>query len=559
MTDLQIEIGLGVLLAIAIVAAVCALVARSSTRKRAEDAIAERDEERQRASGLMAEAARLPEVRERAERAEKQVRDAAQEGQRLNTRIATLDTEARRDREGRDASDSAAESLRGQLAERSTRVETLQTALAAAEAELTVLRQQLDGAHSELAQSRANQSTLQKQLLEQTQLATKAGSERDAVTQLQKETVAFLDRAKTELRSSFTDAASKVFDEKAIALDRKIEVSSEQSRTGLEAKLKPFQETVTQFRERLETITLDNTKGRAELVGKIGELTSLNQNMAAAADSLTKALKGNAKMRGDWGELVLDTVLKSSGLVEGTNYERQTRVHDEELDKQRVPDVVVHLPDGRKVVVDSKVNLIAWAEATNADDQTLIDDALRRHSLALRNHVRDLSDKNYPALIGADALQITIAFVPIEGALSHALAHMPDLQTQAFDKKVVFATPNTLMAMLQVVERLWTRDKLQRQVATIANEAGKLLDALTSFLSEFEAIETQVGKTSATVAAARKRLQTSQQSVIARAQRLVEAGARGKKALAEELIPVEPTEAAIPLEADSDAGDNPDV
>ncbi|HEX3896455.1 MAG TPA: DNA recombination protein RmuC, partial [Rudaea sp.] len=299
-------------------------------------------------------------------------------------------------------------------------------------------------------------------------------------------------------------------------------------------------------------ITLDNTKGRAELVGKIGELTSLNQNMAAAADSLTKALKGNAKMRGDWGEIVLDTVLKSSGLVEGTNYERQARVHDEDLNKHRVPDVVVHLPDGRKVVVDSKVNLIAWAEATNAEEASLVDDALRCHSLALRNHVRDLSDKNYPALVGPDALQMTIAFVPIEGALSHALAHMPDLQTHAFEKKVVFATPNTLMAMLQVVERLWTRDKIQRQVATIASEAGKLLDSLSSFLGEFAAIETQLGKTTTAVEAARKKLQTSQQSVIARAQRLVEAGARGKKALAEELIPVESTEAAIPLEIDSD-------
>ena len=347
----------------------------------------------------------------------------------------------------------------------------------------------------------------------------------------------FLQDAETRLRTVFVEAASKVFDEKSLALDQRIRASGDESKVGLEATLKPFAERIGQFQARLEQLQGDQAKDHASLVGTIGELKSLNQGMADATSGLTRALKGNAKTRGDWGELILETVLKASGLEEGRNYTAQASTTDEDTGQRRRPDVVVNLPDGRQVVVDSKVNLVAWADYTSADSPEAAQDALASHTTALRQHVRDLADKNYPKLLGADALDMTILFVPIEGALAAALAFNPDLQTEAFARRVVFASPNTLMAMLRVVERLWLRDKVQKQVDLIGTEAGKLVDSLTTFLAEFQQIETRLDQASRAFRDAKSTLQDSPQSVVARARRLVEAGAKGKKAIPEELRP----------------------
>ena len=380
-----------------------------------------------------------------------------------------------------------------------------------------------------------------------------AVAQRDAAVAAQEESKSFLLNAQEKLRIAFVEAASKVFDEKAMALDRKILDSSELSKRGLEETLKPFAERVGQFQVKLELLASDDARERATLVGTIGELKTLNQGMADAANALTKALKGNAKARGDWGELILETVLKASGLEEGKNFERQAHTTDEESGQRRQPDVVVLLPDGRKVVVDSKVNLIAWADANGAESPEAYQDALIRHAAALRLHMRDLSEKNYPKLIGAQALDMTVLFVPIEGALSAALSLNPDLQTEAFGKRVVFASPNTLMAMLSVVERLWTRDKLQKQIGIIGAEAGRLLDTIISFMDEFEVVETRIKQSADALKQAKNRLSDSPQSVLARTRRLIEAGVKGKKAIPEELQPVAGDEGLLlPAAGDSD-------
>lgn len=389
-----------------------------------------------------------------------------------------------------------------------------------------------------------------------------AASERDAAKEAVVETKAFLAKAQSEMRTAFTEAASKVFDEKSLLLDQRIQASSEVSKAGLEATLKPFAEKVTTFQAKVEQLGTDQAKEHAQLVGTIGELKGLNQNMATAAEALTRALKGNAKTRGDWGELILETVLKGSGLEEGKNYVTQMHTVDDDTNQRKYPDVVVNLPDGRRVVVDSKMNFVAWTEAQDAQTPEGHQDGLIRHAAALRAHMRELSDKNYPKVLGADALDLTILFVPIEGALSAALSINPDLQTEAFAKKVVFASPNTLMAMLRVVERLWTRDKIQRQVGVINEEATKLLDALGAFMDEFDAIDGRIRQTGEAFAKAKNRLVDSNQSVVARAQKLVAAGARGKKTRREELHPVSGSEEgalALAVDAADDGTDATNV
>ncbi|MDE1963667.1 MAG: DNA recombination protein RmuC [Xanthomonadaceae bacterium] len=362
-------------------------------------------------------------------------------------------------------------------------------------------------------------------------------AERDQALQLAQEAKLFVETAREKLSTTFAEAANKVFDDKAVALEQRIAQSGEMSKKGMEEVLKPFQEQVGKFRERVEALNTAQTKDTATLVGSIAELKTLNQHMADASNALAKALKGNAKIRGNWGETILETVLLASGLEEGTNFRRQQSTTDEDTGKRLQPDVVVQLPDGREVVIDSKVNLVSWAAAHETDDASEIEVALTRHAAALRTHMRELASKNYPKHVGHNALDISILFVPIEGALSAALAADPNLQIDAWKQGVAFASPNTLMALLKVVERLWTRDRLQKQIHTISDTAGRLVDSVINFLESFGTIGDKLEAARTAYVKANSQLHDSSTSVLQRTQRLVEAGAKGKKLIPEELQP----------------------
>lgn len=353
----------------------------------------------------------------------------------------------------------------------------------------------------------------------------------------------FLDEAQTRLSAAFAEMAGKVFGERALLLEAQMKSNTDQSKADIDALLKPVTQRLLEFRERVDHVYGEEAKDRAGLIGAIGKLEDLNKDIATKASELTRALRGNAKVRGDWGEMMLDTVLSSSGLIDGQHYTRQEQTTDQDGNALR-PDVIVNLPDGRRVVVDAKVNLPAYQEACNADTPEAQREAMLRHVAGLRQHVRNLGDKAYPK--HADALDVTIAFVPIEGALSAALETDPNLQTDAFSRHVVFASPNTLMAMLSVVDRLWTRDKVQKQAKEIGDAGGLVLDALTNFLATFERIGKHLSQATGAYDEARKTLSESNQAVIPRARRLAELGARGKKLLAKELQP-DPGLVEVPL------------
>lgn len=464
-------------------------------------------------------------VREQQSRADALLRDAA--------RVPDLERRA-------SSGESTAEALRNDLAAAMAREAGVQAQLegareraSAAEQATAALRNRIDALESEARRLA-------------TQLAA-AGAERDAAMAARDEAKRFLEEAQSKLRTAFVEAASKVFDEKAIALDRKISDSAVASKDGLEAALLPFAARLSEFQAELRKLGSEQTATVHTLRGSIDQLHQLNQKMATSTDDLAKALRGSAKTRGDWGEMILDTVLKASGLEEGRNYTKQGTTRDEDSGGLLRPDVVVQLPDERHVVIDAKVNLVAWTEACNAATPAAQQEALTRHTTALRAHMRDLAEKNYPKALGGKALDLTVMFVPIEGALAAALEFNPGLQAEAFERKVVFVSPNTLMAMLRVVERLWTRDTLQKQVGVIGVLAGNLLDALSGFLEDFDAIEGKLDASHRAFRAARNRLSDSPQSVVARARRLVEAGAKGKRALHDDLQPSGADAGALPL------------
>jgi DNA recombination protein RmuC len=416
---------------------------------------------------------------------------------------------------------------------------------ASALAQLESARESLRKAERHVEDAQARVEAAQRDARETAASLARAAAERDAAITASEQAKAFLDDARSKLGTAFIEVASKVFDEKAVALDRKIGESAIASKAGLESALTPFATKLGEFQAELRKLGTDQTATVHTLRGSIEQLQQLNQRMATSTDDLARALKGNAKTRGDWGEMILDTVLKASGLEEGRNYVKQNSARDEDSGSLLRPDVLVHLPDDRQVVIDAKVNLVAWAEACNAESPAAHQEALARHTAALRGHMRDLADKNYPKAMGGKSLDLTVMFVPIEGALAAALEFNPGLQAEAFERKVVFVSPNTLMAMLRVVERLWTRDRLQRQVGIIGDEAGKLLDALSAFMSDFNEIEARLEAGQKAFRTARNRLSDSPQSVIARARRLVEAGAKGKRPLHDELLPTAGADAGV--------------
>ncbi|WP_256645982.1 DNA recombination protein RmuC [Thermomonas paludicola] len=434
---------------------------------------------------------------------------AAAAAARLTERVLALEKSEQELTGVRDAmrhEQAAASELRATVAATSTALQQTEQRLGRAEAERDALRQELEQLRHAYAEESARLSH----------------SERSN-TEMQ----AFLANAQERLSGVFADLAGKAFDERT-------QQAALQSKGDLEMLLKPFSDQLAGFRQRVDVLHGDESRERATLVGKIDELKTLNQHMAQRAHELTTALRGNAKVRGDWGELMLESVLQGSGLVEGAHYQRQKSSTTDEGERLQ-PDIVVNLPDDRRIVVDSKVNLIAWQEAMNAATPAEQEEALRRHAVGLRQHVKDLGEKNYPKAIGERALEITIAFVPIEGALSAALGFDAALQTFAFDQKVVFASPNTLMALLRVVDRLWTRDKIQREASEIARTGGLVLDSLTNFLADFDNVGRRLDEARTAFNGARGKLSESNNALIPRARRLVQLGAKGKKALPAEL------------------------
>lgn len=303
---------------------------------------------------------------------------------------------------------------------------------------------------------------------------------RQATEQLMQRQEQFVTSAREELSAKFGEVAGALFDQKS-------QVFATQSQQQLNSVLQPFTDELKGFREKAEQLYGDEAKERATVKGAVEQLTSLNQKMSEQTQALTNALRGNVKHRGNWGEMILDKVLAASGLVDGEHYTKQEGGRDDD-GRVRIPDVVVQLPNDRKVVVDSKVNLIAWQDAVNAESEELRGIALKQHASALRRHVKDVAKKNYSALYDGTALDLVLLFVPIEGALAAAMSEDPDLGVDALDSKVVLVTPNTLVGVLRAIEFSWSRTQSVKNARDIIEHARKMLDALSRFHETFERV-----------------------------------------------------------------------
>ncbi len=337
------------------------------------------------------------------------------------------------------------------------------------------------------------------------------------------EKLSLLNNAKTTLSDQFRILAQEILDEKS-------KVFNEQSKTGLKNLLDPFRDQLREFKQKVNDIYINETRERASLKNEIENLRHLNQQINQEAMNLTRALKGDKKAQGSWGELILERVLEHSGLKKGVEYDAQGTFRDSDGHMLR-PDVIVHLPEEKDVVIDSKVSLVAYERYVSSYDEAVQAKALSEHVRAIRSHIDGLSKKDYSGLRGIRSLDFVFLFMPIESAFVSAFKEDSNLFVYAFEKRIVVVTPSTLLATLRTIENIWRYEQQNRNAQAIVNRGRALYDKLRLFVESMEKLGKQIETAHGTYEEAMSRLVRGKGNVISQACRFPELGVTIKKEL----------------------------
>lgn len=320
----------------------------------------------------------------------------------------------------------------------------------------------------------------------------------------------------------FEQLAAKILDQKTKDFDIA-------HKAGIKEILEPLKEKIKHFEDKVDHTHKDTIKQHSELKHQISGLTDLNKKMSQDAVNLTNALKSDSKTQGNWGELILDSILEKSGLEKGREYHVQQSFNQE--GRQLRPDVIIDLPNQKKLIIDSKVSLTAYEQLVNAhteDEQAV---ALKAHLISLRKHIDGLSSKNYHSIYQIESPDFVLMFVPIESAFSVAIKSKPGIYQYAFDQNIVIVTPSTLLVALKTVESLWQNEKQQRNAVEIATEAGKMYDKFASLVVDLQKLGNQMDTAKNTFDNSMKKLKTGQGNLVGRVEKLKKLGAKAHKSL----------------------------
>jgi DNA recombination protein RmuC len=337
-----------------------------------------------------------------------------------------------------------------------------------------------------------------------------------------------LNEAKEALTSQFKNLANEILEDKSKRF-------TEQNAANLDALLKPLQAKLTEFKEQVNTSYGNEARERFALKSEIERLANLNLRMSDETRSLTQALKGDSKVQGNWGELVLESILESSGLRKGEEYLVQDS-HTQTDGSRLQPDVVVKLPEGRSLVVDSKVSITAYSRHAEATDPTIAEQELAAHIQSLRQHIQGLSSKNYSSLYGIGSVDFVLMFVPIEPAFLLALKTAPNLYQEALAKNIVLVCPSTLMATLRTVAHLWRQDHQNRNALEIAKQCGTLYDKFVGFVDDLEKLGQRLDQAQTSYHDAFNKLKSGKGNLIRTAEKVRELGVKPSKNLSAPLI-----------------------
>ncbi len=350
------------------------------------------------------------------------------------------------------------------------------------------------------------------------------------------EKLTLLAEARDQLKQEFQNLANQIFDEKSQRF-------SESSRKEMGMLLTPLRDQIGDFKRRVEDVYDREAKDRRALHTEISQLKRLNVQMSQDAINLTQALKGESKTQGNWGEIVLERVLEESGLRKGHEYEVQVSLKDQQQRYQ--PDVIVHLPDGKDVIIDSKVSLTAYEQYCSSDDAQFRLQQRKAHAVSLQNHIRGLGDKAYQKLEGVRSLDFVLMFVPIEGAFLLALEHDPELFRFAFERNIMLVSPTTLLVTLRTIQNIWRYEHQSQNAQEIAKRGADLYDKFVGFIESLEDVGKHLSRAQQAYDLSFSRLSSGRGNLIQQAVALNELGVSGKKVLPKRLVD-------IAEEADSD-------
>jgi DNA recombination protein RmuC len=394
-----------------------------------------------------------------------------------------------------------------QAVEKNQYLDKLETALADKEHSLQQLREQLARYQSETAELKAVLEEERKQALEK---------------------LALLNEARERLKGEFENLAQKIFDEKSRRF-------VDQNKTNMDQLISPLREQLGDFKKRVEDIYDKESRDRTSLQTEIQYLKELNQRISKEAVNLTRALKGDSKARGNWGEVILERVLEASGLQKGREYDVQVSLKDDQ-GKRFQPDVIVRLPEGKDVVIDAKVSLKDYEAYFSAEASAEKDKALKAHIDALRTHVRNLATKRYESLEGVRSLDFVLMFVPIEAAFLSAVEHDRDLFSEAFEKNIMVVSPSTLLVTLRTIQNIWRYEYQNRYALEIAKKAGGLYDKFVGFVEALEEIGRQLDRAKEAYRTAHERLTSGRGNLVRRSQELKTLGVKAGKELPQHLL-----------------------
>ncbi len=337
------------------------------------------------------------------------------------------------------------------------------------------------------------------------------------------EKLELLKGARKELGEEFNNLANRIFDEKSRRL-------LETNRDTLKTTLDPLKTQIRDFRKKVEDVYDKESRDRVSLLHELGNLKELNQRMSEDAVNLTRALKGDKKTQGNWGEVVLERVLEESGLRKGHEYETQVSQVSEE-GQRRMPDVVVRLPEGKDIIIDSKVSLVDYERYVSAEDEEDRRQALAAHVQAVKQHISGLSVKEYEKLEGLRSLDFVLMFIPIESAFMAAFNSDPSMFKTAYDKQIIVVSPTTLLATLRTVQTIWRYEHQNRNAEKIARQAGALHDQFARVLESLQDVGKHLDKAREAWEMTRSRINSGRGNLAKRVQNLEKLGARTKKQL----------------------------
>lgn len=337
-----------------------------------------------------------------------------------------------------------------------------------------------------------------------------------------------IENLKRQFNIEFQVLANKILEEKTLKF-------TQQNQENISLILDPLKEKIKSFEEKVEKTYQQESAERSVLKGVVEQLMQQSMQIKDEANNLAKALKGDNKRQGNWGEVILERVLERSGLLKDQEYKLQAAIIDGE-GKRLQPDAVIHLPDEKHLIIDSKLSLVAYERAVNADtdeDRSLF---IKQHIQSIENHVKELSAKDYQSLYQIVSPEFVLMFIPIESSLSLAVNHKPELFSDAWDRRVVIVSPSTLLATLRTIASIWKQERQNRNVLEIAKEAGLLYDKFVGFLDDMDQLQLFLQKASGKHEDAMKKLSSGPGNVIKKVESLKVLGAKANKQINDKFL-----------------------